>query len=217
MQQTINTQRSIILWGECEEIPTKAEDLSSKIKSLNNSLDFVLVPFQIKNWNDEFSPWKAKAVFGKNDFGGEGKKTLLSLENFVKDKIKHQYSESKIFIAGYSLAGLFSLWSLYESDIFDGAVCCSSSLWFENWLKYAENHNIRKKSSIYMSLGKQEEKTKNPIMSKVGENTKRQYELLQKDLNVSKSILEWNEGNHFTDSIGRLAKGICWILEDFLN
>ena len=62
--------------------------------------------------------------------------------------------------------------------------------------------------SIYLSLGKKEEKTRNKIMAAVGDNIRRQYDTLkQLDLDVT---LEWNEGNHFTEPEIRTAKGFMW-------
>ena len=34
----------------------------------------------------------------------------------------------KVYIMGYSLAGLFSLWALLESNLFEGAICASRAL-----------------------------------------------------------------------------------------
>ena len=71
-----------------------------------------------------------------------------------------------------------------------------SLLWFPGWLEFIENHSPAVKS-IYLSLGKKEEKTRNKTMAAVGDNIRRQYDMLiQHDLDVT---LEWNEGNHFTD------------------
>ena len=63
-----------------------------------------------------------------------------------------------------------------------------------------------------MSLGDREEKTKNKIMAKVGDRTRRQAELLKDDPNVEKLYFEWNEGGHFDNPLKRVAKGISWII-----
>lgn len=36
--------------------------------SSHSSATFTLVAFSISNWNAELSPWKAPAVFGREDF-----------------------------------------------------------------------------------------------------------------------------------------------------
>ena len=50
-------------------------------------------------------------------------------------------------------------------------------------------------------------------MAKVGDNIRRQYELLGKDAGVKECTLEWNPGNHFMDSQLRTAKGFAWLLK----
>ena len=38
--------------------------------------NFLLVAFQVEDWNRDFSPWEALAVFGTEAFAGQGKRTL---------------------------------------------------------------------------------------------------------------------------------------------
>ena len=75
------------------------------------------------------------------------------MEDEFLPEIKSKFQGSETFLTGYSLAGLFSLWALYESDKFNGAVSCSSSLWFNKWDEYVSTHRIKASSKIYMSLG----------------------------------------------------------------
>ncbi len=39
-------------------------------------------------------------------------------------------------IAGYSLAGLFALWAVYQTGLFDRAASVSGSLWFDGFLTF---------------------------------------------------------------------------------
>lgn len=64
--------------------------------------------------------------------------------------------------------------------------------------------------SIYLSLGKKEEKTRNRTMASADDNIRRQYEIFKEsDIN---RVLEWNEGNHFTEPKVRTAKGFAWCI-----
>ena len=63
-----------------------------------------------------------------------------------------------------------------------------------------------------MSLGDREERTRNPIMATVVANIRRQYEVLRNTGEVSRCVLEWNQGNHFVDAEQRTAKGFGWLL-----
>ena len=163
----------VFIWGLDMSHGETAESLFDEVKALTNN-DFSLAVFDVTDWNAQFSPWTAPPVFGKDAFSGKGNDTLRFLENGFLPEIKSKFPESEVFLTGYSLAGLFSLWALYETDKFNGAVCCSSSLWFDKWDEYASLHRIKSPSTIYMSLGDREEKTKNKVMSKVGDRTRRQ-------------------------------------------
>lgn len=201
----------VFIWGLDMSHGETAESLFDEVKALTNN-DFSLAVFDLTDWNAQFSPWTAPPVFGKDAFSGKGNDTLRFLENGFLPEIKSKFPESEVFLTGYSLAGLFSLWALYETDKFNGAVCCSSSLWFDKWDEYASLHRIKSPSTIYMSLGDREEKTKNKVMSIVGDRTRRQAEILKEDPNVEKLYFEWNEGGHFVEPLKRVAKGITRIL-----
>lgn len=201
----------VFIWGLDMSHGETAESLFDEVKALTNN-DFSLAVFDVTDWNAQFSPWTAPPVFGKDAFSGKGNDTLRFLEDEFLPEIKSKFPESEVFLTGYSLAGLFSLWALYETDKFNGAVCCSSSLWFDKWDEYASLHRIKSPSTIYMSLGDREEKTKNKVMSKVGDRTRRQAEILKEDPNVEKLYFEWNEGGHFDEPLKRVAKGIARIL-----
>ncbi|WP_288585920.1 alpha/beta hydrolase-fold protein [uncultured Treponema sp.] len=201
----------VFIWGLDMSHGETAESLFDEVKVLTNN-DFSLAVFDVTDWNAQFSPWSGPPVLGKDAFSGKGNDTLRFLEDDFLPEVKSKFPESEVFLTGYSLAGLFSLWALYESEKFNGAVCCSSSLWFDKWDEYASLHRIKSPSTIYMSLGDREEKTKNKVMSKVGDRTRRQAEILKDDPNVEKLFFEWNEGGHFDEPLKRVAKGITRIL-----
>ena len=104
-----------------------------------------------------FSPWEAPAAFGTEAFDGQGARTgckVVYLKEGVPyiDRTYH-VKEQEHWLAGYSLAGLFDLWSAYECDIFSGIACCSGSLWFKDWDIYMREHTLKRKCSVYLSLG----------------------------------------------------------------
>lgn len=181
------------------------------IKSLTDT-PFAFTAFEITDWNSELSPWTAPPVFGNEPFGNGAGETLDFLEATLIPKLTELYSLNKnipIILGGYSLAGLFALWAAYNSNRFYSVAAVSPSVWFPGWIEFIEMQSPAAKS-IYLSLGKKEEKTRNKIMSAVGDNIRRQYEMLnQLDLIVT---LEWNEGNHFTEPEMRTAKGFAWCI-----
>ena len=116
-----------------------------------------------------------------------------------------------VILGGYSLAGLFALWAAYSSERFQAAAAVSPSVWFSGWLDFIAERSILAKS-IYLSLGKKEEKARSKTMAAVGDNIKRQYEMLM-SLGIN-AALEWNEGSHFTEPEIRTAKGFAWCCEN---
>lgn len=170
--------------------------------------DWCLIAVKVGNWNRDLSPWSAPAVFGNDDFGGYAGDTLQEILKHTGDAKKTYY------IGGYSLAGLFSLWAAYNTDIFAGVAAASPSVWFPEFTSYMESNRIGC-NSVYLSLGDKEEKTKNHVMRTVGDCIRSAYELLSKE--GIDCILEWNSGNHFKDADIRTAKAFAWILNHSLN
>lgn len=177
---------------------------------------FMLVAFKVQDWNDDLSPWEAPAVFGDALFGGKATDTLAFVQDALLPEIKNHYDlqtrtgkPAQLILGGYSLAGLFCLWSAYQTDLFDGIVGVSPSVWFAGWPEYI-SERIPRASEIYLSLGDREERTRNPQMARVGENIRKQYQLLETQ--GVKSVLEWNQGNHFREPDIRTAKGFVWAM-----
>ena len=163
--------------------------------------DFELVAVKVNNWNHDLSPWKAPAVFGKEDFGDGAAKTLEEVLKLCMDK------ERKYCIGGYSMAGLFALWAAGQTDRFSGVAAVSPSVWFPGFTEYIKENNIKAKA-VYLSLGDREEKTRNPVMATVGHAIRSVYETIS-DSGIN-TILEWNQGNHFKDVDIRMAKALTW-------
>lgn len=178
-----------------------------QIKKLAPTVPFSFVAMLINDWNNELSPWKAPAVFGDEDFGAGANDTLTFITEILLKELN--VNTDHICLGGYSLAGLFSLWAAYQTGIFSGIAAVSPSVWFPGWDNYMESQSI-KTPDVYLSLGDKEEKTRNKTMSVVGNNIRRQHELLR--FSVNRRTLEWNPGNHFTSPELRMAKGFAWLL-----
>ena len=166
---------------------------------------FRLIAVKVDNWNVDLSPWKAPAVFGKEDFGGGAEDTLAEILKLCSDESKTYY------IGGYSLAGLFALWAAYRTDVFKGVAAASPSMWFPGFADYMKEHEI-KTGSVYLSLGDKEEKARNPVMATVGDRIREAYAMLSGS--GVKCTLEWNEGNHFKDADIRTAKAFSWVINE---
>lgn len=205
----------IVFWGTSQHQENEVPRLWDCLMEVVPDSDFLLAVFQAEDWNRDFSPWKAPAVFGIESFSGSGRKTLHWLSDAFVPSIEKQYGGGRQrYLAGYSLAGLFSLWAAYECSLFSGVACCSGSLWYKDWDRYVQSHHIQSESHIYLSLGGKEEKTRNPVMAAIGARTREQEKILRADPMVKRTVLEWNPGGHFSDPEKRLAKGIRWLLQN---
>ena len=165
--------------------------------------------YEAEDWDGEYSPWKY-TVAGRC-FEGRGSETLKKIQA-LKQELKGEYG--RLYIVGYSLAGLFALWAAKETDWFDGCACCSGSLWFEGWEEYSRAHPLKKPSKVYLSLGGKEENARNPLIAQIGDKTRREEKRLAGDTNVTKHILVMNPGGHFASPEKRLAKGIMWLITE---
>ena len=165
---------------------------------------FRLVAFRVDDWNRDLSPWRAPPVFGSEGFGDGAPATLEGILETMRDDTKEYY------IGGYSLAGLFALWAVYQTGAFSGVAAASPSMWFPGFTEYMKENAIRT-GSVYLSLGDREEKTRSPVMATVGGRIREARSILT-GRGVD-CILEWNEGNHFRDADVRTAKGFAWLLK----
>ena len=194
------------------------EALGQEVKSIGALMEneiFLLVAFRVTDWNRELSPWVAPAVFGKGHFGAGAKDTLAYITETLVPEIERSCpsgEKKRYYLGGYSLAGLFALWAAYQTELFQGVAAVSPSVWFPQWITFAEAHAIRA-PRVYLSLGDREERTRNNVLAKVGNNIRRQYELMKQAETVSACTLEWNPGNHFVDGERRMAKSFAWLLQ----
>jgi len=132
---------------------------------------FRLIAVKVERWNDDLSPWCAPAVFGHEDFGDGAAALLREILPLCED------ADRRYIIGGYSMAGLFALWSAYRTDRFSGIAAASPSLWFPKFLEYMQAHDLHS-AAVYLSLGNREEKTRNPVMAAVGDRMRAAYALL---------------------------------------
>ena len=194
------------------ELQHMDNEISAIAQGSAHSFLFAAVP--VKNWNDELSPWKSPAVWGKESFGGNAAGTLRFLTEQVIPTLKQQFAlpeNVRIILGGYSLAGLFALWASTQTALFSGVAAASPSVWFPGWMEFEQQHPIQAQH-IYLSLGDKEERTKNAVMAAVGDNIRTLYSRLTE--HSTDCMLEWNSGGHFKDADLRTARAFRWVMED---
>ncbi len=187
------------------------ENEVSLIRELTGGQDFCLKVVKVKNWNQDLAPWRAPAVFGNEDFGEGAAETLeYLLKEVVPDPSAGEAPHVKrMYLGGYSLAGLFALWAGCRTDRFAGIAAASPSVWFPHFTEYLRDDPMQA-DRVYLSLGDREERTRNPVMSQVG-NAIREAAAILKDAGKD-CVLEWNKGNHFKEPDLRTAKAFAWLM-----
>ena len=181
----------------------------SFIKELSGGQSFCLKAVKVDNWNKDLSPWPAPAVFGRDDFGAGAEETLAYL---LTEAVPHKInSPQKVYIGGYSLAGLFALWAGYQTDAFSGIAAASPSIWFPGFTEYMKENELHA-HAVHLSLGDREERTRNPVMARVGDAIREAYAHLQ-ETGVD-CVLEWNKGNHFKEPDLRTARAFAWVMKE---
>ena len=194
------------------ELQSMDHEVTAIAQGSAHSFLFAAVP--VKSWNDELSPWKSPAVWGKESFGGNAAGTLRFLTEQAIPTLKQQFAlpeNVRIILGGYSLAGLFALWASTQTELFSGVAAASPSVWFPGWMEFEQQHPIQAQC-IYLSLGDREERTRNATMAAVGDNIRTMHHELV--THGKDCALEWNSGGHFKDADLRTARAFRWAMED---
>ena len=210
-----NTTMPVVIFNSYDEDGQAIWDLSKK----EIGKKYILVTISNIKWNEELSPWFANKVFDtEDDFSGKADeyidelvyKIIPQIISFIMFNLN---IEPEYFVlGGYSLAGLFAIYSLYKTMAFKRVFSASGSMWYPNFLEFVREKEIRNKvQKAYFSLGNKEAKTRNETMSKVEENTKEIVDIFkEKNIDV---VYEENEGNHFQDITERIVKAIKWTIK----
>lgn len=177
--------------------------------------EFTLVAISGLNWDHDMAPWDIPPI-SENDTpctGGADDYLRLLLHEIVP-KAEEQVRGCPLWrgISGYSLGGLFAVYALYQTGIFERAASMSGSLWFPGFAEYIFSHEmVQKPKHLYFSLGDAECRTKNPYLKVVKEQTEK-IERFYRYSGID-TCFSLNPGNHYQDGVLRTAAGIAWLLE----
>ena len=175
---------------------------------------FTLVTISDLDWNHDMVPWDSPPAFknaepctgGANDY-----LRLLTEETIPTAEKEINGVPFWRGIAGYSLAGLFALYAIYQTDLFSRVGSVSGSLWFPGMKEYIFSHEPKHRPDcIYFSLGDKESKTRNQVLRNVRQNTEEIQAFYQaKGIDT---VFQLNPGNHYDHAAERTAAGLCWLL-----
>ena len=175
---------------------------------------FTLVAISDLDWNHDMVPWDSPPAFKNAEpcTGGADDYLRLLIDEIIPTAEKEIDGVPRWRgVAGYSLAGLFSLYAIYRTDLFSRVGSMSGSLWFPGMKEYILSHEPKRRPDhIYFSLGDKESKTRNPILRNVRQNTEEiQASYQGKGIDT---VFQLNPGYHYDHAAERTAAGIAWLL-----
>lgn len=176
---------------------------------------FVLATIELEDWMLDLMPWPDANISREPEAGKHGQDTLQYVLLSLIPELQGRFGPLPIIFGGYSLGGLFALWASAQTDIFKAVAAASPSVWIKDWIPFARKH-VPMADAVYLSLGDQEEHVKNQAIARVGDNLRTQYSLLQEQLGPNQCTLVWEQGGHFNDNEGRLARAFTWCIEKFI-
>lgn len=193
---------NVMLEAEAEQIATLSQ------------IPFLLAAIELEDWIIDLMPWPDGNISRDPEAGKHGQDTLQYVLQSLLPELQQRYGELPVILGGYSLGGLFGLWASTQTDSFQAIAAASPSVWIHGWLPFARKH-VPMAENIYLSLGKMEEHVKNQAIARVGDNLRTYHALLQGQLGPEHTTLVWEEGNHFTDNEGRLARAFAWCMRNY--
>ena len=174
-------------------------------------IPFALATIELEDWIIDLMPWPDGNISRDPEAGKHGQETLQYLLLSLIPEMHKRFGPLPVILGGYSLGGLFGLWASTQTDSFKAIAAASPSVWIHGWLPYARKH-VTLADHIYLSLGEQEEHVKNQAIACVGDNLRAYHALLQGQLGPERCTLVWEQGNHFTNNEGRLARAFAWCM-----
>jgi len=177
-----------------------------------SKVPFALATIELEDWMLDLMPWPDANISREPEAGKRGQSTLDYILLSLIPALQKRFGPLPIIFGGYSLGGLFALWASAQTDSFQAVAAASPSVWIKDWIPFARKHTPLA-DSVYLSLGDQEEHVKNQAIARVGNNLREQYALLQEQLGPDHCTLFWEQGGHFNDNEGRLARAFAWCMD----
>ena len=167
------------------------------------------------DWDNDLTPWTAPGVpAGPPTFKGNGNIFLSTLRTAVLPAIEKEVGtvSPQRTLLGISLSGLFALWQWIGCDTFTNIVSLSGSFWyrgFTEWFSANIGSKIDSRGKIFLSLGRQEPMSRNPIFRTVGVCTAQILAVLRAHGVYTEFI--WEPGDHYASYEPRTLHALDFI------
>ena len=179
----------------------EAADVYSMVEKSGEEL--AIVPCIPSSWENDLTPYETYNPLQKGRvFAGKADDFLSKIVAASKTcPAAHR------ILAGYSLAGLFALYAGMKCSLFDSLVAGSPSLWYPSFMEYAQTHPLNSAIQyVYLSLGDQEAKVKNPVFQTIDQRMSEYCKIL-KEAQIPFHF-DLNPGKHVNNVMERMSKGI---------
>ena len=165
--------------------------------------ELAIIPCIPSSWENDLTPYEADNPLWKGrSFAGKA-------DDFLKEivAVASACPAAHRILAGYSLAGLFVLYAGAKCSLFDSLVAGSPSLWYPSFLEYAQSRPLNPSVQyVYLSLGDQEAKVKNPVFQTM-DHRMNEYCKILKEAQIPFHF-DLNPDKHVNNVMERMAKGI---------
>ena len=162
------------------------------------------------DWNHDMAPWDIPPISEDDTVCTGGADDYLEvLVGKIMPRVEKEVPGKVLWrgIAGYSLAGLFAVYSLYRTEAFSRAASMSGSLWFPGFREYVLSHELKgNPECLYFSLGDREWRTGNPYLRVVKERTQ-EIEAFYREKGID-TVFCSNPGGHMKNMVRRTAADI---------
>lgn len=195
-------------------LPMEPDDaLRYGIEQMSKAYSIHLVLVYGMDWNDDLTPWPAKAVFNREgDFGGHAETFLATLTDQLLPNVEStlQLTAPHRTLIGISLSGLFALWAMCRTTAFHSVASLSGSLWYDGFVEWLSKQTPSV-NRVFLSLGDREKNTRNPRMAQVEKATVQVCDTLQSMF--IPTIFTLFPGTHFSPLLPRLEMALQQLVE----
>ena len=192
----------------------KLAERADLAESLRQDGVLVLAAVSRVNWSDDMTPWPTEALAKwESRCGGMADQYLEKLEGEIVPAVCDAlpFNPSGLYLAGYSLGGLFALYALWKTTLFTRVASASGSLWYPDFAEYClAEAPAGVPERVYLSLGSKETKSRGRTADLMDNTTAVAGRL--RDLGAE-VVFEENPGGHTHEADRRMAKGIIALLK----
>ena len=165
------------------------------------------------DWNKDMSPWPCDGVMKKEkSFAGGAAMFLKELTEDYVPAVEQwlKVKPTRRCLAGVSMSGLFALWAISRTAIFDRVASISGSLWFDGFAEWVEKTALVPGARIYITLGSKEKNANDKRLATVEDCTKKTVAQLEsKGFDVT---FEMVSGTHFSPVAPRLDRALTVLM-----